>query len=107
MTVKEFSENELLFNKLYEKTKYCGRNQFVNLLMQAERENKDLKRQLLEENRKYEEVIDKLKNIINEMINCGYIVENGESAVYYIATGSKSEFGTRAKVLLDILKEVE
>ena len=63
--------------------------------------------QLLEENRKYEEVIDKLKNIINEMINCGYIVENGESAVNYIATGGKSEFGTRAKVILDILKEVE
>lgn len=63
--------------------------------------------QLLEENRKYEEVIDKLKNIINEMINCGYIVENGESAVNYMATGSKSEFGTRAKVLLNILKEVE
>lgn len=55
----------------------------------------------------YKEVIDKLKNIINEMINCGYIVENGESAVNYIATGGKSEFGTRAKVLLDILKEVK
>ena len=151
MTGKEFSENELLFNKLYEKTKDCGRTQFVNLLMQAERENKDLKRQLkllrngeyfnqlkferdllrylvdhgevskedkkfidmthrntqlLEENQKYKEVTDKLKNIINEMINCGYIVENGESAVDYMATGSKSEFGTRAKVLLDILKEV-
>ena len=152
MTVKEFSENELLFNKLYEKTKDCGRTQFVNLLMQAERENQELNRQLeylysgeylnqlkfernmlqdvvnkmqvskedkkfidmthrntqlLEENREYEEVIDKLKNIINEMINCGYVVENGESTVNYIATGGKSEFGTRAKVLLDILKEVE
>ena len=63
--------------------------------------------QLKENNRKYQEVTDKLKNIINEMINFGYIVENGESAVDYMATGSKSEFGTRAKVLLDILKEVE
>lgn len=96
MTVKEFSENELLFNKLYEKTKDCGRTQFINLLMEKERENQ-----------KYKEVTDKLKNIINKMINCGYIVENGESAVNYMATGSKSEFGTRAKVLLDILKEVE
>ena len=152
MTVKEFSENELLFNKLYEKTKDCGRTQFVNLLMQAERENQELNRQLeylysgeylnqlkfernmlqdvvnkmqvskedkkfidmthrntqlLEENQKYKKVIDKLKNIINEMINCGYIVENGESAVNYIATGGKSEFGTRAKVLIDILKEIK
>lgn len=64
-------------------------------------------KQLQQENKKYKEVIDKLKNIINEMINCGYIVENGESAVNYIATGGKSEFGTRAKVILDILKEVE
>ena len=63
--------------------------------------------ELQKENQKYKKVIDKLKNIINEMINCGYVVENGESAVNYMATGSKSEFGTRAKVLLDILKEVE
>lgn len=63
--------------------------------------------ELQKENQKYKKVIDKLKNIINEMINCGYIVENGKSAVNYMATGSKSEFGTRAKVLLDILKEVE
>ena len=112
MTGKEFSENELLFNKLYEKTKDCGRTQFVNLLMQAERENKDLKRQLkllrngeyvnqlkferdllrylvdhgevskedkkfidmthrntqlLEENQKYKEVIDKIRKIIYEI----------------------------------------
>jgi len=53
MTVKEFSENELLFNKLYEKTKDCGRTQFVNLLMQAERENQELKQQL---EKKYEKV---------------------------------------------------
>ena len=46
MTTKEFNENELLFNELYERTKDCGRVQFINLLMEKERENQDLKKQL-------------------------------------------------------------
>lgn len=136
MTVKEFSENELLFNKLYEKTKDCGRTQFINLLMQAERENKDLKRQLkllrngeyfnqlkferdllrylvdhgevskedkkfidmthrntqlLEENRKYKEVIDKAIK---------YIEQHAITVTDGAVTTNKHE-------LLEILKEVE
>ena len=39
-------ENELLFDELYEKTKDCGRVQFIKLLMQKERENQELKKQL-------------------------------------------------------------
>ena len=40
-------DNEkLLFDELYEKTKDCGRVQFVELLMTKERENKELKLQL-------------------------------------------------------------
>lgn len=41
-------ENELLFNELYEKTKDCGRVQFIKLLMEKERENQELKKQLEE-----------------------------------------------------------
>ena len=41
-------ENELLFDELYEKTKDCGRVQFINLLMEKERENQELKKQLEE-----------------------------------------------------------
>ena len=37
---------KLLFDELYEKTKDCGRVQFVELLMTKERENKELKLQL-------------------------------------------------------------
>ena len=48
MTAKEFNENELLFDELYEKTKDCGRVQFINLLMEKERENQELKKQLEE-----------------------------------------------------------
>lgn len=40
-------DNEkLLFDELYEKTKDCGRVQFVKLLMTKERENKELKEKL-------------------------------------------------------------
>ena len=39
-------EKELLFDELYEKTKDCGRVQFINLLMEKERENQELKEQL-------------------------------------------------------------
>ena len=41
-------DNELLFDELYEKTKDCGRVQFINLLMEKERENQELKEQLEE-----------------------------------------------------------
>ena len=37
--------DELLYNKNYEKTKECGRDQFIKLLMQKERENQELKNQ--------------------------------------------------------------
>ena len=42
-------DNELLFDELYEKTKDCGRVQFINLLMEKERENQELKEQLEDE----------------------------------------------------------
>lgn len=41
-------DNEkLLFDELYEKTKDCGRVQFVKLLMTKERENQELKQKYL------------------------------------------------------------
>ena len=44
-------DNEkLLFDELYEKTKDCGRVQFVELLMTKERENKELKEELVSAN---------------------------------------------------------
>lgn len=52
-------ENELLFDELYEKTKDCGRVQFINLLMEKERENQDLKKQL-----------DELQTLYNNMFKC-------------------------------------
>lgn len=46
MMEEQLKENDILFNELYEKTKSFGRVQFINLLMEKERENKELKKQL-------------------------------------------------------------
>ena len=37
---------EVLYNEFYEKTKDCGRTQFVKLLMKQEEEKKKLKNQI-------------------------------------------------------------
>ena len=42
----ERSNEKLLFDELYEKTKDCGRVQFVKLLMTKEKENQELKLEL-------------------------------------------------------------
>ena len=60
--------------------------------------NEDLEQQC----KKQKEVIDKLNEVIDKMINDGY--SNG--VTLYCATGEHSEFGTRAKIIKDILKEV-
>ena len=64
-------DNEkLLFDELYEKTKDCGRVQFVELLMTKERENKELKLQLKGTTHCFdEEEHEKLKKQVEEERN--------------------------------------
>ena len=71
-------DNEkLLFDDIYEKTKDCGRVQFVELLMTKERENKELKSQLKgtthcfdeEEHEKLKKQLEELKEEKQEWIN--------------------------------------
>lgn len=64
MSEEEFNENELLFDELYEKTKDCGRVQFINLLMEKERENQELKKQLSNDHQIKKEFIEWLENRI-------------------------------------------
>lgn len=61
-------DNEkLLFDEIYEKTKDCGRVQFVELLMTKERENKELKLQLKGTTHCFdEEEHEKLKKQVEE-----------------------------------------
>lgn len=74
-------ENELLFNELYEKTKDCGRVQFINLLMAKERDNQELKKQLencycnridcvgrIKDSKLYDSLVQKIENQQQEFI---------------------------------------
>ena len=70
-------KEELLFNEIYEKTKDCGRTQFVRLLMNKEKENQELKKQLEEKESQQKEFLEYLKNkerqfdIMGDPINSG------------------------------------
>lgn len=66
-------ENELLFDELYEKTKDCGRVQFIKLLMQKEIENQDLKKQL-----NYLRSGEYYNQLRWERDMLQYVVDNGE-----------------------------
>lgn len=57
---------------------------------------------LLIKYKKQKEVIDKVIEVIDKMINSSYSI----GFTHYCATGENSEFGTRAKIIKDILKEV-
>ena len=61
----EKDNEELLYNQLYEKTKDCGRTQFVRLLMEKERENKHLKEQLQQK----EDIINKAIKFVKDYKN--------------------------------------
>ena len=52
--------------------------------------------------KKQKEVIDKVNEVIDKMINVSY----SSGVTLYCATGEDSEFGIRAKIIKDILKEV-
>lgn len=59
---------KLLFDELYEKTKDCGRVQFVKLLMTKERENKELKKRYENAVADYENVMFE-KEQLNSLVN--------------------------------------
>ena len=59
--------DELLFNEIYEKTKNCGRTQFVRLLMDKERENKELKEKLETSEKARKEAIEFINKELEEI----------------------------------------
>lgn len=58
---------ELLFDELYEKTKNCGRTQFIKLLMRKERQQKEFIKYLEDEIQSCEVASDLLFNSNKEM----------------------------------------
>ena len=76
---------ELLYNQLYEKTKDCGRAQFVRLLMDKERENKELKEQIQQKeyiiNKAKEYIKNNKRNLIHEITHEEYEMLDEENIV--------------------------
>lgn len=62
---------------------------------------------LTKENKQLKEVIEEVREVINEMVHTGYILKKDNSATQFMATSEKSEFGVRAEVLLQILDKGE
>ena len=60
-------DNELLFDELYEKTKDCGRVQFINLLMEKERENQELKEQIEVGKEQYNDLVEEKENLQEQL----------------------------------------
>ena len=118
-------DNELLFDELYEKTKDCGRVQFINLLMEKERENQELKKQISYLRRdidrrdaKITELEDERVPYTNEYVNKVKEVLNKaksklEEGIRFCENDSQGAFDKcniaikREQAVLNLLKEVE
>ena len=99
---------KLLFDELYEKTKDCGRVQFVKLLMTKEKENQELKKQL--ENYKklgFKHLQDKNNNLENQQKEfikyLEDLIKQNETVVEVSKYGLPKNC---SKLLIDFYKEI-
>ena len=97
-------DNELLFDELYEKTKDCGRVQFIKLLMEKEREKQELKKKL-----------DELQTLYNNMFKCHCnrvqvetLLSQQKEFINYLESESKElirDAGYHQRICLEILEK--
>lgn len=66
---------ELLFNELYEKTKDCGRTQFVRLLMEKDRENQELNKKYVNAVADYETTMAEKSELKKQLEELGGVDE--------------------------------
>lgn len=96
---------EILYNKIYEKTKDCGRTQFVKLLMDKERENQELKNL----NRIYKEIISDDKENYKLLRSEIKQLENQQKEfIEWLENESKEiirDAGYHQRICLDILEK--
>ena len=77
-------DNELLFDELYEKTKDCGRVQFINLLMEKERENQELKEQLEVGKEQYNDLVEEKEELQEQLSNSHQIKNQQKEFIEYL-----------------------
>ena len=80
-------ENELLFDELYEKTKDCGRVQFIKLLMEKERENQELKKQLEVGKEQYHDLVEEKENLQEQLSNSHQIKAQQREFIEWLEDG--------------------
>lgn len=61
-------------------------------------------KELEQENKQLKDNWNAIKNIIKDIVSVGYTDKHGE---YYWPTKENSEYGVRAKILLDKMEEME
>lgn len=113
MSEEEFNENELLFDELYEKTKDCGRVQFIKLLMEQERENQELKKQLEVGEQQYNDLVEEKEELQEHLSNSHQMknqqkefMEYLEEPIKIITEGNPTNISEYTSAKLDTLKEV-
>ena len=102
-------DNELLFDELYEKTKDCGRVQFINLLMEKERENQELKEQLEDEQNYSQSVFSDFQDYKEEASAYLDKIENQQKEfIEWLESESKElirDAGYHQRICLEILEK--
>ena len=80
-------ENELLFDELYEKTKDCGRVQFIKLLMENEREHQELKTHLEGGKEQYHDLVEEKENLQEQLSNSHQIKAQQREFIEWLEDG--------------------
>ena len=83
-------DNELLFDELYEKTKDCGRVQFINLLMEKERENQELKEQLEVGKEQYNDLVEEKEELQEQLSNSHQIKKQQKEFIEWLENEIKN-----------------
>lgn len=89
----------IILNELQRLENISNATESSMILKRKHLENELLKKQ----NKQLKEVIEEVREVINRMVHYGYM----KNATMYMATSEKSEFGTRAEVLLQILDKIK
>ncbi len=89
-------KEELLYNELYEKTKDCGRTQFIRLLMEKERKIQELKEQLDDPWKGYSELQEENENLLSR-------IRDLKKQLGYLRSG---EYYNQLKFERDMLQDV-
>lgn len=102
-------DNELLFDELYEETKDCGRVQFINLIMNLQKENQELKKQLSNDHQiKIKRLQQENRKLKQQLSNSHQIKNQQKEFIQWLENESKEvirDAGYHQRICLEILSK--